>query len=125
MRVVIPFPQPASPRKHAPDAGLPVEARIQGTFRSPRGRSGRMTGRVRLERFDVVDDRLCAISVVSGELLEPDGATIGVGSRRQAVPAAIVHEVGCTTAVVGPVDVDLMGLTVSLPAFTIPLADDG
>src|SRR5450756_875762 len=44
---------------------------------------------------------------------------IGRGSRRKTAPAEIVRGLRGVTAVIGPVDVDLLGLTVSVPAFTI------
>lgn len=119
---VIPFPPPSGRPHPPPTADAPLEARVEGTFRSPRGRTGRMTGLVRLERFSASDSRLAAVAVVSGELLEPDGTTIGVGSRRVALPASLARESGRTAAVIGPVEVDLMGLTVSLPSFRVALA---
>jgi len=82
-----------------------------------------MTGCLRLDRFVVVSDRLCAAGVFAGELLDADGTTIGWGSRRKTAPAEIVRGLHGVTAVIGPVDVDLLGLTVTVPAFTIdPMA---
>jgi hypothetical protein len=116
---LIPFPQ-----RHQDEAPAPVrsphrEARIHGTFRSPSGGLGTMTGWMRLERFHVVSDRLCAAGVFTGELLDSDGTTIGVGSRRRTVPAEITRSLHDMAVVIGPVDVDLLGLTVSIPAFTL------
>ena len=78
-----------------------------------------MTGWLRLERFQVVSDRLCAAGVFTGELLDSDGTSIGVGSRRRTVPAEIARSLHEMAVVIGPVDVDLLGLTVSIPAFTM------
>jgi hypothetical protein len=78
-----------------------------------------MTGCLRLHRFIMVSDQLCASGVFAGELLDADGTTIGWGSRRKACPAEIVRGLREVTAVIGPVDVDLMGITVSVAAFTI------
>jgi hypothetical protein len=78
-----------------------------------------MTGWLRLDRFDVVSDRLCAAGVFAGELLDSDGTSIGVGSRRRTVPAEIARSLYDMVVVIGPVDVDLLGLTVSIPAFTV------
>ena len=55
-----------------------------------------MTCWLRLDRFHVVSDRLCAAGVFAGELLDSEGATIAVCSRRRTVPAEItrsLHEV--------------------------------
>ena len=80
-----------------------------------------MTGWLRLERFHVVSDRLCAAGVFTGELLDSDCTTIGVGSRRRTVPAEIARSLHDMAVVIGPVDVDLLGLTVSIPAFTMDI----
>jgi hypothetical protein len=80
-----------------------------------------MTGCLRLDRFIVVSDRLCAAGVFAGELLDADGTTIGWGSRRKTAPAEIVRGRRGITAVIGPVDVDLLGLTVRVPAFTLDM----
>ena len=118
---VIQFPQ-----RHKDGAPAPVrsphrEARIHGTFRSPRGGLGTMTGWMRLDRFQVVSDRLCAAGVFTGELLDSEGTTLGVCSRRRTVPAEITRSLQDQdmAVVIGPVDVDLLGLTVSIPAFTM------
>ena len=116
---VIPFPQRRRHREPAPLLPLNRESRIHGTFPSPSGRVGTMTGCLRLDRFVVVSDRLCAAGVFAGQLLDADGTTIGWGSRRKTAPAEIVRGLRGVTAVIGPVDVDLLGLTVSVPAFTI------
>jgi len=116
---VIPFPQRHRYGESAPVPPPNRESRIRGTFPSPTGRVGTMTGCLRLDRFVMVSDRLCASGVFAGELLDADGTSIGWGSRRKACPAEIVRGPREVTAVIGPVDVDLMGLTVSVPAFTI------
>ena len=111
------------PRAHHRLPGPPVPgkgmARIQGTFRSPRGGAGIMTGWLRLGGFVVVSGRLCAAGVFTGELLDADGTSIGVGSRRRIAPVEITRTTEGLTALVGPVDVDLLGLTVTVPAFTM------
>lgn len=105
------LPSPVSPGK-----GM---ARIQGTFRSPRGGAGTMTGWLRLGGFVVVSGRLYAAGVFTGELLAADGTTIGVGSRRRIAPVEITRTPEGLTALVGPVEVDLLGLTVTVSAFTM------
>src|SRR5450759_1383270 len=116
---VIPFPQRRRHREPAPLLPPNRESRIHGTFPSPSGRVGTMTGCLRLDRFVVVSDRLCAAGVFAGQLLDADGTTIGWSGRYQTAPAEIVRGLRGVTAVIGPVDVDLLGLTVSVPAFTV------
>jgi hypothetical protein len=95
------------------------EVRINGTFLSPTGRVGTMTGCLRLDRFIMVSHRLCVIGVFAGVLLDVEGTTIGWGSRRKTVRVEIIRDPRELAAVIGPVDVDLMGITVSVRAFTI------
>ncbi len=64
---VIPFPQRHRNGAPAPVRPLNREARIHGTFRSPRGGLGTMAGSLRLDRFHVISDRLCAAGVFTGE----------------------------------------------------------
>ncbi len=116
---VIPFPQRHRDGEPAPGRPRNRGARIHGTFRSPNGGLGTMTGWLRLERVHVVSDRLCAAGVFTGELLDSDGTSIGVGSRRRTVPAEIALSLHGMAVVIGPVDVDLLGLTVNIPAFTM------
>ena len=100
---VIPFPQRHRSREPAPVRPLQREARIHGTFRSPSGGLGTMTGWMRRDRFHVVSDRLCA-GVFTGELHDSEGATVGV-CRRRTVPAEVTRSVRP------------LGLSVSIPAF--------
>jgi len=78
-----------------------------------------MTGWLRLGGFVVVSGQLCAAGVFTGELLDAEGTTIGVSSRRRTAPVKITRTAERLTALVGPVDVDLLGLTVAVPAFTV------
>jgi hypothetical protein len=78
-----------------------------------------MTGWLRCGGFVMVSGRLCIAGVFTGELLDADGTTIGVGSRRRIAPVEITRTTEGLTALVGPVDVDLLGLTVTVPAFTM------
>ena len=94
-------------------------ARIHGSFRSPGGGAGTMTGWLRLGGFVMVSGRLCIAGVFTGELVDADGTTIGIASRRRTAPVEITRTPEGLTTIVGPVDVDLLGLTVTVPAFTM------
>lgn len=107
------------------DPGLPAGpsrahgAPVRGTFRSPKGKAGTMTGWLRLDRFVLVADELHAAGVFAGELVDADGTFIGMGSCRKAVPAAITRSDRGITATIGPVDVALLGLIVTISPFTV------
>lgn len=116
---VIAFPQRHKNREPAPARLLNRKAAIHGTFPSPSGGLGTMTGWMRLARLHMVSDQLCAAGVFSGELLDSKGDTIGVASRRRTVSAEIAQSLNDHAAVIGPVDVDFLGLTVSITAFTL------
>ena len=116
---VTPFPERHRNAEPAPLRPLNREARICGTFRSPSGGLGTMTRWMRLDRFHVVSDRLCAAAVFTGELHDSEGDTVGLCSRRRTVPAQITRSLHEMAVVIGPVDVDLLVLTVSIPAFTM------
>lgn len=97
----------------------PREATLEGTFPSPSGRTGTMSGRMRLRRFAVISGRLHAVGACTGELRDADGTRIGMGSRRVAAPAEIRNGPEGTIAEIGPFQVDLIGFTVSVQAFTV------
>ena len=92
---------------------------VRGTFRSPKGKVGAMSGWLRLDRFVVAAEGLQAAGVFTGELIDGDGTLIGVGSRRKTVPASISHAERGIMATIGPVDVDLLGLLVTIRPFSV------
>ena len=98
-------------------------AAIQGSFTSPKGRQGTMSGSVRVERIIDLPETTALEAVFTGHLVDADGMPIGVGSRRRQVPATVTRGPGGTWLSVGPTQVDLLGLTVSVPAFTVPTGD--
>lgn len=101
----------------APQPGIGTP--LRGSFRSPTGRSGTMTGSVRLEQVGTTADHLWVKGVFTGELVDADGTRIGTSSRRQVAPARIAGDLEGAPTVVGPVQVDLLGLTVTVPAFVV------
>ena len=117
---VIEFPRGRMDHPKNPTNALPSgQARIYGTFRSPTGGAGTMTGWYRLGRFIAVSDKLYAVGVFTGELLDADGTTIGVGSRRQSAAVDITRNASGLMALIGPVDVELLGLTVRVGTFAV------
>lgn len=98
-------------------------APIEGTFHSPRGHRGTMSGTVRVERILDLPHATALDAVVAGRLVDADGTPIGVGSRRQQVSATVVQDSEGTRLSAGPLQVDLLGLSVTVPAFTLPMED--
>ncbi|WP_353951143.1 hypothetical protein V6K52_16100 [Knoellia sp. S7-12] len=90
-----------------------------GVFRSPRGRLGKLKGHLRLQRIVITPRGTFVTGVFTGELREPDGILIGVDSRLGTAPADLeCHAVGMR-AVVRPLKLDLMGITVDVAGFAV------
>ena len=100
----------AQPRREAP---------LEGTFTSPTGRTGTMSGRMRFSRFAVIAGGLHAVGVCTGDLRDADGARIGMASRGVAAPAQLRDGPEGTIAEIGPFEVDLLGLAVEVRGFTV------
>jgi hypothetical protein len=83
-----------------------------------------MAGSLRLERVVEESGHLWAAGVFTGVLRDENGVAIGIGSRRHSAPAAVADDADGARLVVGPVQVDLLGLAVSIPAFAVR-ADTG
>lgn len=92
---------------------------VTGTFRSPRGRRGEMHGILRVAGMQPTPHGAVLSGVFTAELREDDGDVIGLDSRRATVPAEVVEGESGPLLLVGPVDVDLMGITVHVERFTI------
>lgn len=92
---------------------------VSGTFRSPRGRAGRMTGSVRLQRLVLAPRGAFVTGVFTGELRDDDGSLIGVESRRATAPADLVQDERGFRPWVRPFSLDLMGITVDVAGFAV------
>ena len=110
-------------RRARPDFAHPRNRPVatRGTFRGPSGRLGTMSGSMRLHRLALVSGRVRAVGVFTGELFDADGSCVGVDSRRAVAPADVVRSAAGISVTVGPVDVDLLGLAVSIEEFTMEL----
>ena len=118
---VIPFPQRPPPRLNPTLPQTRRSVPVRGTFRAPSGRCGTMTGSLRLEHVRVGSDELWVAGVFTGEMFDADGERIGACSRRQSAPAHL-GDSGEALVTVGPVDVDLMGLVVTVSTVRVPSA---
>lgn len=108
-----------APRRRSagpPAPGLACEA--AGTFRSPTGRTGRFCGTYRLERLSTGP---LATGVVTGRLVDADGTWVGLAARRTRAPAEVDADGDAVLLRLGPLAVDLLGLTVRLEPFTVDL----
>jgi hypothetical protein len=127
-----PLPAPRR-RQHLWTAtGSPTytQAPIMGSFRSPSGRVGSMTGWMRLGRFVTTSGGLRVSGVFAGELVDADGSLVGWGSRRAVAPAEVVRAEIASVGIVqsegseacvevGSVDVDLLGFCVHVEPFSL------
>ena len=113
---VIAFP-PRSAGSHVTDAGR--HHAVTGTFRSPRGRSGEMHGILRVTELRQGPSGVRLTGVFTAELREADGTLIGLDSRRATLATELVRQERGSEVVIGPLDLDLMGLTVHVERFTI------
>src|SRR3954471_18509651 len=108
------------PRPGTGDSGgLPERSDLTGTFRSPHGRIGTVAGHLRLQRLVLVPRGAFVTGVFTGELREPDGAVVGVDSRRSTVPVDLAPEGSGLRAVVRPVRLELLGLMVDIQPFSV------
>lgn len=113
---VLAFRPRRNPEPPASDGdGIP----LTGTFRSPRGHEGVMTGHLRLHRLVLAPRGAFVTGVFTGELREPDGTVVGRESRRTTVPADLVRDDLGLHPVVRPLELDLMGLAVHVHSFAI------
>lgn len=113
---VIAFRPRRNPEAPASDGdGIP----LTGSFRSPRGDEGLMTGHLRLQRLVLAPRGAFVTGVFTGELREPDGTVVGRESRRTTAPVDLVRDDVGLHPVVRPLDLDLMGLAVHVHSFPI------
>lgn len=92
---------------------------VTGTFRSPRGRSGVMSGFLRVQRLVLTPRGAFLTGVFTGELRDADASLIGVDSRRVTAPVDLVRDADGYTPVVRPLHLDLMGISVEVDAVRI------
>jgi hypothetical protein len=106
---------PAAPAQQAVGA---VTAPVTGTFTDAQGGTGTFTGTYTIDRFVQQGDAVTAEGTLTGALTDATGASVG---SVDAVPTALPLDVGATAAgceildlVLGPLDLDLLGLVVHL-----------
>ena len=78
-----------------------------------------MTGTLRVQRLVMAPGAAFVSGVFTGELRDADGALVGVDSRRATVPVDLVEEDGALAPVVRALSLDLLGMQVDVPAFSI------
>lgn len=115
MTVIAFRPRPRAATERPADCRVP----LVGTFRSPRGRLGRMEGTLRVKRLVIVPRGAFVTGVFTGELRDDDGSVVGVDSRRVTAPVDLVREGDGFAPIVRPFQLDLMGIAVDLAATRI------
>jgi hypothetical protein len=107
---------PAAPA--APAAAGAVTAPVTGTFTDAQGGTGTFTGTYTVDQFVQNGDAVTAEGTVTGVLKDATGAEVG---NVDATPAALPLDPAATAAgcqvlnlVLGPLDLNLLGLVVHL-----------
>lgn len=119
---VIPFRTSSSPPASSTRGGAPGRVPAlpaTGSFGSPSGSGGTFVGAYRLERCVAQFGQLAAAGVFTGELIDPRGARIGVGARRTTVAVQAHPTADGLLLELGPVDVNLLGLLVSMDGLSV------
>ena len=120
---VLPFRSLSSPS--ARGAGPPgTTAELVGTFAAPSGGRGTFAGSYRLERLVDQFGQLAAAGIFTGELHDADGTHVGLASRRLTCAAVVDTDAERHLVQVGPVDVNLLGLMVTVQEFIVCLRRD-
>lgn len=95
-----------------------VTAPVTGTFTDAAGGTGTFVGTYTIDQFTQDGDAVTAQGLLSGTLTDSAGAPVGTVD---AVPTALPLDIGATQAgceilnlVLGPLDLDLLGLVVQL-----------
>jgi hypothetical protein len=110
--------------RHDSDGPAPGDGEnvVTGTFRSPRGLTGIMTGTLRLHRVVLAPRGVFVTGVFTGELREPDGTLVGRDSTRATVPADLTRDEHGLHPVVRALQLELMGIGVHVEPFAIEAA---
>lgn len=107
------------PRAARGGSQSPAYPALSGTFRSPTGGSGQMTGSVRVQRLVLAPRGAFVSGFFTGELRDEDGSLVGTDSRRATVPVDLVRESDGFRPWVRAVTLDLMGIGVDVAPFPI------
>jgi hypothetical protein len=92
---------------------------VTGTFWSPQGPAGTLTGSYRLERLLDQYGQTAVAGVFTGELVGAGGEHLGMASRRHTAAADLDPTADAFLARIGPVDVNLLGFLVTVDEFTV------
>ena len=120
---VLPFRTPST--SSARGTGPPgTVAELVGTFPAPSGGRGTFTGSYRLERLVDQFGQLAAAGIFTGEMHNADGTHVGMSSRRLTCAALVETDAERHLVHIGPVDVNLLGLMVTVQEFTVGVRRD-
>lgn len=107
----------AGPAEAAPPSADPVSVPVAGTAELTDGTVGTVTGTLDIERFANQGGTLMAIGEFDGQITDAAGDVVTDGTQAIAVPVDLAQtESGCEVLdlVLGPLDLDLLGLQVHL-----------
>lgn len=110
---------PAAPAAASTVAGNDlgtVTSEVTGTFTDASGGAGTFAGTFTPSRFAAEGDRLTVVGVLAGQLLDSQGQSQAVSQEQSFEVRQVVPGVGCEVLDLdlGPLDLDLLGLVVSL-----------
>jgi len=108
-------PRPGDDEPRGAEEGIP----ITGVLRSPNGRGGHLVGRFRVRRLVLAPRGAFVTGVVTGEMCDAEGVSIGVASRRVTAAADLLRTPDGLRPTVHALQLDLMGIPVTLHEFTI------
>jgi hypothetical protein len=117
-------PNTATPHGNMVNAGA-LTSTLTGTYTDTTGGTGTLTGTFTPTRFSTQENRLLATGLVTGQLIDSTGttqsvsqtATLPVNTTTTGVtPQAAAPTINCQVLdlVLGPLDLNLLGLTVHL-----------
>jgi hypothetical protein len=121
LMTVLPF---VPSRDNQPQTRPGAAVRVTGTFDAPRGATGTFAGSYRLERLRSESGQLAAAGVLTGELVDADDTVVAVGSRRHTAAAELETGPAQHLVRIGPVDVNVAGLMVTVQEFVVVLERD-
>ena len=85
---------------------------------------GVFSGTYRLERLVDQYGQTAAVGVFAGSLITADGAHLGMGSRRHTAAAELSSTPDAFRVNIGPVEIVLLGLGVTIDEFTVSIPRD-
>jgi hypothetical protein len=98
---------------------------ITGTLTDAQGAAGTFVGRFGIQRFTVQNGQLAAVGTLTGTLTNATGGVIGTVSQSATMPVAVTAATcQILNLVLGPLDLNLLGLHVDLNQVLLNITGD-